>query len=80
MFATGSNLPKDAEQAVILYRKAALSGMSNAQNNLGAMYENGEGVTKNLLEAIEWYRKSASAGNEWGRRNLQRLLESTRSD
>jgi TPR repeat protein len=61
------------------YRKAALQGHANAQNNLGAMYENGEGVPKSREEALKWYKLAAGQGNEWAQRNLDKLQGSVAS-
>ena len=44
------------------YRKAADQGDARAQNNLGAMYENGQGVPKDFVEAVKWYHKAAEQG------------------
>ncbi|MBT0956951.1 sel1 repeat family protein [Alphaproteobacteria bacterium KMM 3653] len=39
---------------------AAEAGNANAQNLLGAAYENGNGVEQNIETAIAWYEKSAA--------------------
>lgn len=44
----------DYDRAYELYLKFAEDGDATAQNNLGAMYENGEGCTKNLPTAMAW--------------------------
>jgi len=40
--------------------KEANAGNSNAQYDIGAMYQNGRGVAANRDKAIEWYRKAAA--------------------
>ena len=40
----------------------AEAGDANAQNNLGAMYDNGTGVAENVQEAVKWYRLAADQG------------------
>ena len=41
----------------------ARQGDSEAQYNVGAMYQNGRGVTANRDKAVEWYGKAAEQGN-----------------
>ena len=51
---------------VALFRETlqeARQGNSEAQYNVGAMYQNGRGVTANRDKAIEWYGKAAAQGN-----------------
>ena len=38
-------------------------GDTNAQFNLGVMYEDGRGVTQDYQEAVKWYRKAAEQGD-----------------
>ena len=40
--------------------KEASAGNSNAQYDVGAMYQNGRGVAANREKALEWYRKAAA--------------------
>ncbi len=44
--------------AIIIFRKLALTKNSEAQLYLGIMFEHGEGVEKNIEEAKNWYRKA----------------------
>ena len=43
-------------------RQAAAQGDSEAQFNLGRVYDNGEGVAKDLAEAVKWYRLASEQG------------------
>ncbi|HUT50770.1 MAG TPA: hypothetical protein VM325_15635 [Alphaproteobacteria bacterium] len=52
------------------YRKAALQGDADAQNNLGLMYANGEGVPKKHVMAYMWWSLAAAAGNKEAAKNL----------
>ena len=61
---------KDLNQAAFWYSKAAEQGNTNAQNNLGSMYEKGEGVLKDLNQAAFWYSKAAEQGDSDGQYNL----------
>ncbi len=42
----------------------ANAGNSNAQYDIGAMYQNGRGVAASRDKAIEWYRKAAAQNNQ----------------
>lgn len=42
----------------------ARQGNSNAQFDVGSMYQNGRGVSPSRSEAIGWYKKAAAQGNE----------------
>ena len=42
----------------------ASEGNSNAQYDVGAMYQNGRGTRADRSKAIEWYRKAAAQNNE----------------
>ena len=53
----------DKAEAVKWYRKAAEQGHSDAQNNLGACYDEGDGVAVDKAEAVKWYRKAAEQGH-----------------
>jgi TPR repeat protein len=44
--------------------KEAEAGNSNAQYDIGAMYQNGRGVAASHDMAIEWYRKAAAQNNQ----------------
>jgi TPR repeat protein len=44
--------------------KEANQGNSNAQFDIGSMYQNGRGVTPDRTKAINWYRKAAAQQND----------------
>ena len=48
----------------------ALAGNSDAQHNLGVMYDNGQGVTQDYAAAMSWYRKAAEQGDAYAQTNL----------
>ena len=64
IYANGTGVVQDAEQAAKWYRRASEKGYGKAQFNLGTLYFNGEGVIKDLTEAFNWYREVAEQGNE----------------
>ena len=73
MYESGESAPKDAEQDVSWFRKAAEQGDSGAQFNLGVMYSNGEGASatsKSTLVGskrtrLRSYSPSTGARNWW---------------
>ena len=44
------------------WKPLALAGDTNAQYNLGLMYNNGDGVPQDYKEAVKWYRLAAEQG------------------
>lgn len=48
----------------------ANSGVAEAQNNMGHMYEEGLGVAQNYTTAMEWYRKAADGGLAEAQQNV----------
>lgn len=63
----------DFAKALRLWLPLAEDGNANAQNNLGAMYENGQGVAADMKEAARWYRRAAEQAHTDGQMNLGRL-------
>ncbi|PKK69313.1 hypothetical protein RhiirC2_781142, partial [Rhizophagus irregularis] len=57
-----------------LYHKAANSGYSLAQYNLGLMYEYGKGIEKDINQAIYWYEKSAKQGYQLAQNRLEIIM------
>lgn len=58
--------------AVKLYRPLAAQGDVRAQNDLGALYDNGQGVAQDFSEAVMWYRQAAEKGYAPAQANLCR--------
>lgn len=50
---------RDTAEAARHYRKAADTGHTEAQYNLGLMYEEGEGVPRDLSQAARWHGNAA---------------------
>ena len=73
MHENGIGVDKDAKEAVVWYRKAALQGSSLAQFNLAVLYENGRGTEVDFAEANEWYRRAAVQGDPLAMGNLGML-------
>ncbi len=69
MYADGRGVAKDAQQAVVWYRKAADQGDADAQNNLGVMYANGAGVPKDAQQAYFWWLLSSAQGETSSAKN-----------
>ncbi|MCL2200045.1 MAG: stalk domain-containing protein, partial [Defluviitaleaceae bacterium] len=71
MYAHGwEGAPRDFERAAYWYRKAAESGIPQAQNNLGMLYRHGNGVPQNYETAVYWYKKAVEQGEPNAEFNL----------
>src|SRR5437867_612320 len=70
MYASGLDVPRDYDRAVMWWQKAAAQGLADAQLNLGIMYQAGIGVAKDSARAVEWYRKAADQGDAQSQSNL----------
>jgi len=75
IYRVGDEFTKqDYAEALRWYRLAAEQGEPNAENNLGAMYDNAFGVPKDMAEAARWYRLSADQGLSTAQFNLAECL------
>ncbi len=63
MHAAGQGVDKNLEEAAKWYRKAAESGVPDAQYRLGALYQKGNGVPRDMEYAYGWYKVAAHLGN-----------------
>jgi TPR repeat protein len=61
----------DYAKALYWYYKAAAQGNSDAENQLGWMYQYGQGVKQSNANALAWYQLAADQGNVKGQNNLQ---------
>ncbi|HSH94216.1 MAG TPA: tetratricopeptide repeat protein [Roseimicrobium sp.] len=59
---TGGLKKPDLKEAFFWYRKAADSGIGEAQFKMGYFYENGISTRTNKVEAEKWYRLAAMQG------------------
>ncbi|GHV37600.1 hypothetical protein FACS1894187_14750 [Synergistales bacterium] len=73
MYATGSGVSRDYNQAVEWFRKAAEQGSANAQYSLGYMYEAGNGVVRNSQEAYFWFYLARLNGDKYAQTELNKL-------
>jgi TPR repeat protein len=73
MYQDGTGVPKNEQEAVKWFTKAAEQGDADGQVWLGAMYLGGRGVPKNEQEAVKWLTKAAEQGNADAREALQRM-------
>lgn len=71
----GEGVERSADAAVMLYCRAAETGLSDAQYRLGWMYANGRGVARDDALAAAWFTEAASNGDEHARRMLVRLAK-----
>ncbi len=79
-YSTGldKGLDQDYTTAVAWFRKAADQGYTQAQFQLGAMYETGRGVAQDYAAAVLWYRKAAGQGHPEAQIFLGRMYEKGR--
>lgn len=66
---------EDYAEAVRWYRLAADQGYTNAQYNLGLMYELGRGVLQDNVTAHMWYNIGAANGNKLGGTNRDNIAK-----
>ncbi|MEO7098356.1 MAG: tetratricopeptide repeat protein [Luteolibacter sp.] len=66
--------PQDYTKAAVYLKIAAESGMADAQNALGLMYDQGLGVNADPAAAEDWLRKAALQGQVKAQANLGRVL------
>jgi len=62
-YYNGDRAPKDYQQAVYWFTKAAKQGESEAQFNLALCYYNGFGVAKDYNQAVYWWTEASNKGN-----------------
>ena len=55
MYENGEGVPKNYDQAMKWYRKAAELGNKDAPNNIGTMHMSGIGVARNFVKAHMWF-------------------------
>jgi hypothetical protein len=60
----------DLKLAACWYRRAALQGVAEAQNNLGVLYATGRGVGRNDAAAVHWYGLAAEQNDPKATSNL----------
>jgi Sel1 repeat len=74
-YQKGDGVPKDLEEGIKWYKKAAESGYPKSQSNLGNCYLAGRGIKKDTVEAVKWLEKAASQGYPKAQYNLAHLYE-----
>ncbi|MEE1095467.1 MAG: leucine-rich repeat protein, partial [Paludibacteraceae bacterium] len=57
-YELGIGMPKNLEQAVLIYTQAVEKGCAEAAFHLGELYELGDGLQQDYQQAIEWYTKA----------------------
>ena len=61
MYPDGQSVPKDSQEAVRAWQRAAEQGDAEGQYNLGLMYDKGQGVAQDFIRAYMWYHLAAEA-------------------
>jgi hypothetical protein len=65
----------DYAKAMSWFVEAAAHGNTDAENQLGWIYQHGQGVEPDDAKAVTWYRMSADQGNRRGIDNLDAFKE-----
>ena len=60
----------DFKTALAEWSPLAELGHANAQNNLGAMYDNGHSVPENDKTAVKWYTEAAKQGDSYAQNQM----------
>ena len=71
----GLGVPRDLQQALQWYDKAAKQGDPGAQVNYGLMFQNGYGTNPDIGAAFMWYYAAYRQGNSTGKRYMNLLAE-----
>jgi len=74
----GDGVPRNLEESLKWFKKAANLNLSAAQFNVGMMYQKGEGTQQDLSEAAKWYRKAADQNHASAQLNLGMMYISGR--
>ena len=76
IYANGSSGVKQSyKEALRLFKQSANSGNSQAQYNLGTMYQNAIGVEQDFKKAVKYYKLAAKQGHKEAKENLKMLCE-----
>ena len=73
MYMNGSGVGKDTARAEKWFKRAAEQGVTNAQLNLGLMFQYGLGGSIDKVKARQWLKKAADAGNVRAQNELAKL-------
>ena len=62
MYIEGKGVNQDYNEAARWFRLAAVQGYTEAQYNLGVVYQRGNGVAQDYKEAVRWWMLAAQQG------------------
>jgi TPR repeat protein len=71
----GEGVDRNPAEAARWWREAADQGLSQAQFNLGVLYEQGQGVKVDYSEAAKWYELAAAQGDRNAAQRLTNLQQ-----
>jgi len=80
LYEEGIGMPRNYEQAINWYSKAAKQGFAQAQVRLARMYYFGRHVRQDNFLAYIWLTLAAEQGDETGRRNRDKVAKLMRSE
>jgi uncharacterized protein len=64
------NLDRNTDEAIRLYKIAAMAGLAGAQANLGRIYEGGEGTKLDHASSVYWYTLASAQSHVSAQANL----------
>ncbi len=70
----GEGVPRNYEDALLWFHRAAEQDDADAQYNLGLMYGKGEGVEKSRSHSVEWFSKAAGQGHAGATEILEKMM------
>ncbi len=73
LYRSGKGVKADLDKATALFKKAALSGMPEAQYNLASILEKRDPGQRDPVEALMWYQEAANQGHVKAIRKLAYL-------
>ena len=71
-YLVGQGIAQDYSQAALWLRRAAAKDVTNAQYNLGVLFDSGRGVDPDPVEPLIWFHSAAGRGIE---RNSEEALK-----
>ncbi len=83
MYRSGADIPRDVNESLYWYRKAAEAGMPEAEFAIGEIHRNGEYLAVNDSQAFAWYIRAANRGHCEAQREVGEMYlsgEGTRED
>ncbi len=75
LYANGSGVRRDYQEAAKWYRLSAAQGTKLAQYQLGVFYADGKGVKQHFVRAYMWYTLAAAKGHVEAKKRRDGLIK-----